>query len=167
MLVDQHRAHVCILFDKYLSQLEKRQGMSQHELFPEVIDIAPSDVPILESINDELSALGFEIDNLGGGSFAINGRPASLEHSIDLAGLINQMIDVARNQVHKLSDELNRQLALKMAQAQSIGYGKTLNAEEMLQLVESLFALPDHTFTPDGRRVVVQMNQRELEKLFY
>lgn len=167
MLVDQHRAHVCILFDKYLSQLEKRQGMSQHELFPEVIDIAPSDVPILESINDELSALGFEIDNLGGGSFAINGRPASLEHSIDLAGLINQMIDVARNQVHKLSDELNRQLALKMAQAQSIGYGKTLNAEEMLQLVESLFALSDHTFTPDGRRVVVQMNQRELEKLFY
>ena len=166
MLIDQHRAHICILFDRYLSQLEKRQGMSQHEIFPEVIDVPQSDVPILESINDELSALGFEIDNLGGGSFAINGRPASLEHGIDLAGLISQMIDVARNQVHRLSDELNRQLALKMSQAQSIGYGKSLSIEEMSQLVESLFALPEHTFTPDGKKVIVQIGQKDLEKLF-
>lgn len=165
-MIDQHRAHICILYDRYLVQLEKRQGMSQQELFPEVIDIAPSDVPILESINGELSALGFEIDNLGGGSFAINGRPASLEHDIDIASLISQMIDVARNQVHQLSDELNRQLALKMAQAQSINYGKTLSAEEMLQLVDTLFALPEHTFTPDGKRVIVQMGMKELDKLF-
>ena len=166
MLIDQHRAHICILYDRYISQLEKRQGMSQHELFPEIIDIAPADVPLLESINEELTALGFEIDNLGGGSFAINGRPASLEHDIDLPALLNQMIDIARNQVHQLSDELNRQLALKMAQAQAINYGKSLKTEEMLQLVESLFVLPEHTFTPDGKKVIVQMGQKQLEKLF-
>lgn len=165
-LIDQHRAHICILFDRYMSQLERQQGMSQHELFPEVIELQPADVPILESINDELSALGFELDNLGGGSFAINGRPATLERSIDIVDLLNQMIDVARKQVHKVSDELNRQLALKMSQAQSINYGKTLNQEEMIQLVESLHEVSDHHQTPDGKKVIAQLSAKELEKLF-
>lgn len=165
-LIDQHRAHICILFSRYMSQLDKHQGMSQHELFPEIIEIAPADVPVLESISDELSALGFELDNLGGGSFAVNGRPATMGGGNNLVQLINQMIDVARDQVHKVGDQLNRQLALKMAQIQSINYGKVLNEEEMSQLVESLQELPDHHHTPDGKKVVATISAKDLDKLF-
>ena len=165
-LIDQHRAHICILFSRYMSQLEKHQGMSQQELFPEIIEIAPADVPVLESISDELSALGFELDNLGGGSFAVNGRPATMAGSNNLVQLINQMIDVARDQVHKVGDQLNRQLALKMAQIQSINYGKVLSEEEMSQLVESLQELPDQHHTPDGKKVVATISAKDLDKLF-
>ena len=165
-LIDQHRAHICILFSRYMSQLEKHQGMSQQELFPEIIEIAPADVPVLESISDELSALGFELDNLGGGSFAVNGRPATMAGSNDLVQLINQMIDVARDQVHKVGDQLNRQLALKMAQIQSINYGKNLTEEEMNQLVENLQELPDYHHTPDGKKVVATVSVKDLDKLF-
>lgn len=165
-LIDQHRAHICILFSRYMSQLEKHQGMSQQELFPEIIEIAPADVPVLESISDELSALGFELDNLGGGSFAVNGRPATMAGSNNLLLLINQMIDVARDQVHKVGDQLNRQLALKMAQIQSINYGKNLTEEEMNQLVENLQELPDYHHTPDGKKVVATVSVKDLDKLF-
>ena len=165
-LIDQHRAHICILFSRYMSQLEKHQGMSQQELFPEIIEIAPADVPVLESISDELSALGFELDNLGGGSFAVNGRPATMAGSNNLVQLINQMIDVARDQVHKVGDQLNRQLALKMAQIQSINYGKNLTEEEMNQLVENLQELPDYHHTPDGKKVVATVSVKDLDKLF-
>ena len=165
-LIDQHRAHICILFSRYMSQLEKHQGMSQQELFPEIIEIAPADVPVLESISDELSALGFELDNLGGGSFAVNGRPATMSGSNNLVQLINQMIDVARDQVHKVGDQLNRQLALKMAQTQSINYGKNLTEEEMNQLVENLQELPDYHHTPDGKKVVATVSVKDLDKLF-
>lgn len=165
-LIDQHRAHICILFSRYMSQLEKHQGMSQQELFPEIIEIAPADVPMLESISDELSALGFELDNLGGGSFAVNGRPATMAGSNNLVQLINQMIDVARDQVHKVGDQLNRQLALKMAQIQSINYGKNLTDEEMNQLVENLQELPDYHHTPDGKKVVATVSVKDLDKLF-
>ena len=165
-LIDQHRAHICILFSRYMSQLEKHQGMSQQELFPEIIEIAPADVPVLESISDELSALGFELDNLGGGSFAVNGRPATMGGGYDLVQLINQMIDVARDQVHKVGDQLNRQLALKMAQIQSINYGKNLTEEEMNQLVENLQELPDYHHTPDGKKVDATVSVKDLDKLF-
>ena len=165
-LVDQHRAHICVLFSRYMSQLNQHQGMSQHELFPDVVEFAPADVPIIESISEELSALGFELDNLGGGSFAVNGRPASMDSSVDVTALISQMVDVARNQVHKVGDELNKQLALKMAVAQSINYGKILSADEMTQLVENLQALPEHQYTPDGKKVIVTVSAKELEKMF-
>ena len=121
---------------------------------------------MLESISDELSALGFELDNLGGGSFAVNGRPATMAGSNNLVQLINQMIDVARDQVHKVGDQLNRQLALKMAQIQSINYGKNLTEEEMNQLVENLQELPDYHHTPDGKKVVATVSVKDLDKLF-
>lgn len=164
--IDQHRAHICILFDRYKSQLDKRQGMSQQELFPDVIQLSPADVPIVESISDQLAALGFELDSLGGGSFAVNGRPASLERSIDLAALIAGMVDIARAQVHRIDEDLNRQLALKMAQAQAIPYGKNLSDEEMQQITDSLFSLEQYQVTPDGKKVILSLTQKEFEKMF-
>ncbi len=37
MLIDQHRAHIRILFDQFLSQIEHKRGISQRALFPEII----------------------------------------------------------------------------------------------------------------------------------
>ena len=167
VLIDQHRAHVCVLYDRYLSQLRNRQGMAQQELFPEVVEVALADVPILESIAEELSWLGFELDNLGGGSFAVNGRPASLERSIDITALIRDMIDIARGEVHRIDSNLNSALALKMAQAQAVTSNKPMADDEMQQLVDSLLALDQHATTPDGKKVMVQLSPKDLEKMFF
>ena len=67
-LFDQRRAHICILFDQYMRQMSQRKGASQQELFPEIVEIPPADVPHLEAILPELGSLGFQLDSLGGGS---------------------------------------------------------------------------------------------------
>ena len=36
-IIDQHRAHVRILFDQYLSNIRQQQGVSQQVLFPEIV----------------------------------------------------------------------------------------------------------------------------------
>lgn len=154
VLIDQHRAHLCVLYDRYYQQICHRQGISQHELFPEMIDIAPADEPHLQSILPELTYLGFELDNLGGGTYAINGKPASLENSVNIHQLMLQLIEAAREEVHGVGEELDRRLALRLAQAQAIPYGRQMAEEEMLQLVESLLALPEHQLTPDGHPVM-------------
>lgn len=154
LLIDQHRAHLCVLFDRYYQQICHRQGVSQHEIFPEMIDVSPSDEPHLQSILPELNYLGFELDSLGGGTYAINGKPASLEAGLNIQELMQQMIDAAREEVHGVGDDLDRRLALRLAQAQAIPYGRAMADDEMLQLVESLLALPDHQLTPDGHPVM-------------
>ncbi|MBO4754090.1 MAG: DNA mismatch repair endonuclease MutL [Bacteroidales bacterium] len=154
MLIDQHRAHLCILYDRYHHQICNRQGLTQHELFPEMIEVSPADEPHLQAILPELSYLGFELDNLGGGTYAVNGKPASLESSVNIHELMLQMIDAAREEVHGVGEELDRRLALRLAKAQAIPYGRQIGEEEMQQLVESLLALPDHQMTPDGHPVM-------------
>ena len=164
-LIDQHRAHLCVLFDRYHQQISHRQGFSQHELFPEIVEITPADVPHLEGILPELKYLGFEIDSLGGGSFAVNGKPASLENSVNIHELIRQMIEVAKEEVHGIGDELDKRLALRLSSVEAIPYGRSLNEEEMTQLVDSLLALPEHQMTPDGHPVMTVLNSDALAAL--
>ena len=154
MLIDQHRAHLCILYDRYHHQISNRQGLTQHELFPEMIEVSPADEPHLQAILPELGYLGFELDNLGGGSYAVNGKPASLDSSVNIHELMLQMIDAAREEVHGVGEELDRRLALRLAKAQAIPYGRQIGEEEMQQLVDSLLALPEHQMTPDGHPVM-------------
>ena len=39
VVIDQHRAHVKILFEEYLARAEKQEVVSQHVMFPEVISL--------------------------------------------------------------------------------------------------------------------------------
>jgi len=165
MLIDQHRAHICVLYDRYHSQIANRKGLTQHELFPEMIEVSPADEPHLESILAELGYLGFELDNLGGGSWAVNGKPASLDHSINIHELMRQMIEAAREEVHGVGEELDRRLALRLAQAQAIPYGRQMGEEEMTQLVEAFLALPDLQRTPDGHPAMTLVSNDALAAL--
>lgn len=166
VLIEQHRAHTAILFDRYYQQVQQRQGITQRELFPEMIEVAQKDVPIVEQILPELGWLGFELDHLGGGSFALNGKPASLDHNIDFNALLLQMIEAARDEVHGIGDDLAKRLSLRLASAQAIPVGKTLSEEEMSQLVETLYDLPDHTLGPDGNPIAVRFGLDEIAARF-
>ena len=59
MLIDQHRADVRILYERYREQLQSRSGKSQRLLFPEVVQFAPSDAVMFAKLLPELEALGF------------------------------------------------------------------------------------------------------------
>ena len=78
MIIDQQRAHIRILYDKYIDQISRRQGVSQGMLFPDIVQFPLSEVAILQEIMEDLSFLGFELTDLGGGSYAINGVPAGI-----------------------------------------------------------------------------------------
>ena len=40
MIIDQHNAHVRILYEQYINQISKRKNISQKLLFPEVIQLS-------------------------------------------------------------------------------------------------------------------------------
>lgn len=69
MIVDQHRAHVRILYDKYLEQMKNREVSSQKVLFPESFHLSATEDVTLNKIEPEMIKLGFEITALGGGSY--------------------------------------------------------------------------------------------------
>lgn len=165
MIIDQHRAHVRVLFDRYLEQIKNRQGIAQGVLFPEILELPASEAAVLAEISDDLSAIGFELTNLGGGSYAINGVPSGIE-GLSPVQLIRNMLHTAMEKGNDVKEEVQNALALTLAKAAAIVYGQVLNSEEMTKLVDSLFACATPNYTPDGKIVLSMLKEDDIEKLF-
>ena len=165
MLIDQHRAHIRVLFERYMSQIRQKQGVSQGVLFPEIVQLPASEAAVLESILEDFSAVGFELTPLGGGSYAINGIPSGIE-GLNPVELVRNMVHTAMEKGSDVKEEVQTMLALTLAKAAAIVYGQVLSNEEMVNLVDSLFACPTPNYTPDGRTVLSTIKEEDIEKLF-
>ena len=165
MIIDQQRAHLCILYEQYRRQMEGRKNASQRMLFPDMVQFSPAEVPVLESILPDLTALGFEMSPLGGGSYAINGIPAGIE-GLNPEQLVANMVQTALEKGSKVQEEVQHLLALSLAKQAAIVPGQVLTNEEMNNLVDSLFELSTPNYTPDGKTVLSVMKEEELEKRF-
>lgn len=165
MVIDQQRAHVRILYDRYLSQIASRQGVSQGMLFPDIIQFPPSEIPVLQDIMDDLSYLGFELTDLGGGSYAVNGVPDGIE-GLRPVELVQNMVHAALEKGCKVKEEVQSMLALSLAKAAAIATGQVLSNEEMNNLVDGLLTSTSPNYTPDGKTALVVIKEDELEKLF-
>lgn len=165
MIIDQQRAHIRILYDRYLSQIASRKGASQGMLFPDIVQFSASEVPVLQSILEDLSYLGFELTDLGGGSYAINGVPAGIE-GLRPTELVQNMVHTAIEKGCKVKEEVQSLLALSLAKAAAIVQGQVLSNEEMNNLVDGLLTSTSPNYTPDGKTALVVMKEDEIEKLF-
>lgn len=164
MIIDQHRAHVRILYEQYLQQLKERTFHSQKVLFPEVVQFPISEKIIFEKILPEMNAMGFELEDLGGGSYAVNSVPAGLE-GLNPVKLVRDMVSSAIDKGITAVDELNQDLALSLARHAAIPYGQVLNNVEMENLVNDLFACGNVNYAPDGKTVLCILQQQEIEHL--
>lgn len=165
MIIDQHRAHVRILFDRYITQITNRQGEGQRVLFPEIIQLPASEVVVLEGIMDDLSAVGFELTNLGGGSFAVNSIPSGVE-GLDPVQLVRNMVHTAMEKGNDVKEEIQNVLALTLSKAAAIVYGQVLTPDEITGLVDNLFACETPNYTPDGSVVISTIKDDDINKLF-
>lgn len=165
MLIDQQRAHIRILYEQYLQQLEQRKGISQQLLFPETIEIGMEDTPILEDLLPDLRALGFDMEKNGKNTFSINGIPSDL-NAAEITGTIHDILDASKNTAIDIRQNKQETVALSLAKATSIHHGKELGTEEMNDLINRLFACSAHAITPDGKPIVTIITHDELDKRF-
>ena len=165
MIVDQHRAHMRVLYEQYLDRVKSRHGDSQKVLFPELLCLTPAEDVVLQKVADELTALGFELTPMGGNSYAVNAVPAGLD-GVDVQRLLHDMIGSAGEGVTAVVDEIDRTLALTMARHAAIAYGCVLEGDEMESLVNSLFACSNFNYTPDGKCIVATIRQTDIDRMF-
>jgi len=173
MIIDQHRADIRILFERYASTGSAEGGCaSQRLLFPETMQLSPSDTVLMEQILPELSGLGFDLSPLGGGTFAVNGIPAGLE-GVDPMALIQQILaDVADHDAvdgtvsQTIGLSVSQSLYLSLARAAAIPYGQVLSNEEMETIVNGLFSCSNVNYTPDGKPILTILPQADIDALF-
>src|SRR5690606_6158091 len=78
LIIDQQASHERILYEKYKRQLQNSSGASQQCLFPQSIQLSPSDYSLVLDIKEELTNLGFLVTEFGNNAIVINGVPADV-----------------------------------------------------------------------------------------
>ena len=165
MIVDQNRAHIRVLYDRYRVQMENGTGVSQRLLFPEMIQFPPSEGVVLEHLMDDMQRLGFELSVLGGGSFSINAIPSGVD-GLNSVELVRNIVRSSIEKVCNIEEDVRHYIALSLAKSAAIPYGQILSNEEMEALINDLFVCVNPNQTPDGKIVVAILEQNDLEHLF-
>ena len=165
MIIDQHRAHVRVLFDRYISNVHTGAMSSQTILFPEVLHLSPAQSVALQELLPEMEMMGFVLAQLSGNDWAVNAIPAGIE-GVDASLMVNHIIESAENGGMPIKKRILEHLALSVASSAAIPVGRTLSQEEMDILVADLLRLPEPNYTPDGKTIITVIPMEQITKLF-
>ena len=165
MWIDQRRAHIRILYEKYLSQMSGGHVPSQGILFPERVELTLNESIAMETVSAELASLGFDISSLGGTTFVVNGVPSELD-GVSPVELLVDLLHTAAENGADATDKVHERMALSMAKKIAIVPGQVLSAEEMKTVVDGLFASSMPSHTPDGSKILHIMTDADIERFF-
>jgi DNA mismatch repair protein MutL len=166
LIVDQRRAHIRILFDQFINEIQQKKGFSQQLLFPETLQLMPEDSLFFEQIKKELHYVGFDFEQDISGQYIIKGIPAQLKGTESIISLLNNMIERVKNATGNAVAVMQDQLALALADTAALPTVQSLNNDEMTKLVEQLFACSFHNHTPDGKPIMSIITQEEIQQRF-
>lgn len=165
MIIDQYRAHTRILYEGYIEQMQKRRPSSQKPLFPDTIHFSASDKVVVEAVMPELQNIGFELTPNEEGEYTITAVPSGLD-GLDYVALVQDLVASAREKTTSAIDDINHSIALELARNAAVTYGQVLTNAEMENIVNSLFACSNFSYTPDGKKILTMLRQTDLEQLF-
>ena len=168
MVIDQHRADVRIRYERYMEQLEHHTATSQQVLFPETVQFSPAESVLMEKMLPSLAAIGFDLSDLGGHTYAINGIPAGFE-GVNPITFLQQVLSESNSASDISPSSLltppSSKIAYRLAQSVAIPYGQVLSNDEMEQLVNELFACANVNYTPGGKAILAILPQVDIDRL--
>jgi DNA mismatch repair protein MutL len=165
MIIDQHAAHERVLYEKATSLLNSQSAFSQQLLIPITLVLSKIDYHIVESLKDELKSLGFNIRFLKNDRIELTGLPSDVKIG-DENKIFQELIDQYKEYELKLKLEKRDNLAKSFACRSAIKSGDKLLRQEMLALIDSLFACKMPYVCPHGRPTVIRITTEELDKRF-
>lgn len=165
MVVDQHRAHLRILFDRYIQQLSENSIASQAVLFPEVLHLSPGQSAMLVSLLPELEKIGFGLSQLSGDDWTVNQVPSGIE-GVNASDVVLQVIESVEQGGATVRRRVLEHIALRVAESAAIASGRRLTQDEMNKLVSDLLRTGNPNYTPDGNTIISVIPTEQIYRLF-
>ena len=138
---------------------------TQRVLFPEVITLTPAQTLIMEEYLSALEAMGFTLSRLGDDEWSVVSVPSGME-GVNVKAMLLQLLETHGEGAKLVEDQLREHIAMSIAQAAAIPYGRQLNQSEMDVLVGDLLRLPQPNYTPDGKLIIAMIDTEHINRLF-
>jgi DNA mismatch repair protein MutL len=166
VLIDQHAAHERILYERYLNQWQAGGVSAQYLIIPILVELPPGWGIDMESIQQEISTLGFEITPAGGNSLWIKSIPAGMTSGQGEEVLKEILEELKSGNRSITSEEFSRSLLKLLACHSAIRAGQFLGQEEMKALLVQLDQTESPSHCPHGRPLWILFPWEEIEKRF-
>ena len=166
-IVDQHAAHERIVYERMKRELRELAVESQLLLVPDVVELSENDAGIVLAEAEQLAKLGLEIESFGPGSVCVRSMPAILDSDVDTSALLSDIADALESagEAVVLEERINAVIS-RMSCHASIRAGRRLNTNEMNALLREMEATPASGQCNHGRPTWIQLELKDIEKLF-
>lgn len=165
VLIDQHAAHVRILYEQLIQSLAGQPQKTQQLLFPKKIGLSTADAQLLKQILPNVINLGIDIKPLEGNDFVVHGLPADARY-LNEQHIIESLIESCKQNLNKDSFDKKTNLTKIIAQQTALKSNTKLTVVEMKEIIDRLFACEVPYVSPTGTLTFITLSLQHLEKQF-
>lgn len=163
-LLDFHAGHERLNYDKFTKMVEQRNIITQDLLIPYTQELTENEVNFIMNLKDQLSDLGFEIDQFTDKKIIIHSIPMQLK-DINLKNFIDDLLHDMKNIKPSFNNEIKHYLMQKACKS-SVKSGMTLSTFEIQELLKDLDEKNPVLLCPHGRPVLTAVSKQQIEKWF-
>lgn len=162
IIIDQHLAHERVLYESALQSFHEARPVAQQQLFPKTVELIPEDFEALVEMQFYLTRVGFVVREFGKLTVIIEAVPAELGH-LNEEKVLREMIDDYRE---SKEPDIREKIAKIFSCKSAIRAGDKMKTEEIVALIDNLFATKNPYFCPHGRPVIVTIPIEDLDRRF-
>jgi DNA mismatch repair protein MutL len=162
-LIDQHRAHERVLYDRFGRDRQAGVSTAQLLLEPLPLELTPRQAHLVEARIAELAELGIQLEPFGDRTYLVRAVPALLR-AADLRASLLEMIDQALDE--KGAGDWRERAVVSMACHGAVRAGQMLSLEEMRELIVQLESSTLPQTCPHGAPTMIHLSQTQLEREF-
>lgn len=165
-IIDQHVAHERILYE-YLCGLKSSTAIEKQPLLtPDALHLDKRSALLLREKMDEITSVGFELENFGGDSFLIRCAPAALRGKSPAKVLQDMILELVDTAVTKKFMPVREQIWIMSACKMAVKAGDPLSHAEMEKLIVDLASTENPYLCPHGRPITIMLSREELLRKF-
>ncbi|MDO4465227.1 MAG: DNA mismatch repair endonuclease MutL [Bacillota bacterium] len=165
LIMDQHAAHEKVKYERLLKELDNKGVTTQMVNPPVIINLTGKEEELLNEYADSFASLGFEIEEFGGGAFAIRSMPTDL-YGCDEKTFFTEILDELSENPMKGNPEVILQKLASMACKAAVKGNQMMSITEAGALIDELLTLENPYHCPHGRPTIISMSKYEIEKKF-
>lgn len=165
LVIHQNRAHQRILYEQFLTNITIHQASSQQLLFPLCLQLGREEVLYLKDLQPNLEGIGFAFESIALDEVRIIGLPVQVKES-EVVSILNDLIHNLQQNLPEDSFSLSDSIAKFMAKSVAIKSGKSLNENDLGNIVNGLFACKEPNFSPFNQPIFITLTTDELDKRF-
>ncbi len=160
LVIHQQRAHELILYKKFLKNANEGHLLQQKLIFPIELELQAHEMDLLKTFENELVAMGFELE-FSEDQILVTAIPSS-DIKLNIPDFFEKIIKLFSMNIEPSKEIIQEEIAKMLAKTSAIKTGQKLEKNSIDTLLKDLFKLESFVFSPNNKRIFVQMNENEI-----